>query len=444
MALALLGGAGWQPAVTDDPVGTASFVPVAGPVAAGEVILIVASNAGSISDDGGNSYEFISSYNHVFVYRTIVTSPMAPGYAIASNGIYAFEAFWFSGATGNVNVVGIDDTFALANTGTTEEKTTSFDYGGVKWGDRYFVWAAGWSDTVDAGAVADIVSSPPDSMRTNQPTGTDQSAADTTAGINFRPRIHVGFGSTSADDPDPGNCGAFRTAILKVVAVGSGSISSSGVGIELEINGATVCPTGPPDDDVFRRGKGGANLQSVLGMYYVADALGDGIRLRRSDDTAPPYLTDVQVSENQYDRSPCLEEIWNGERALLLPWVRDDPDLGPSGMEARSHDDGLTFTEAVEMFPGASQVDVAQSPWGMVLRAALIENALWISQQGPGDSEPGEPFATEVGLNDRLFRIAPAWEGPGRWFLIGVQGAEGEEEAVNYTSADDGETWTQL
>ena len=206
----------------------------------------------------------------------------------------------------------------------------------------------------------------------------------------------------------------------------------------------TICgPTrewlGEPDCRC--EGSGGVwNLHTPIGHYHVADDL-SGIRYRRAEDTAPPFTLDVAVTADTTDSSPRMVRDSYGR--ILLLWLR-----GTDVYETYSDDEGETWATATVIHMATTQVTIAKDrQTGMLLRGFLVDNALVLTRQYPGDAAPSEEIAAQLypgpvplTLDDAGFHLSAAPEGPARWLLVGVLSGA----AVNYASSDDGETWLSV
>lgn len=187
------------------------------------------------------------------------------------------------------------------------------------------------------------------------------------------------------------------------------------------------------------RKRGTDSLESPWGWYHTVDDLGGGIRHRRAQDTVPPFTSSATVRSGAAFWSPRIDR--DSSARLLCLYVEEDGSGGFNGRESWSDDDGETWTEADNLFTGATYVDVAADRLtGLILRGGLISGTLWVTRQYPGDSAASAEINTGVALDEGQFSLAAAHEGPGRWLLIGVSGGA----AVNYASADDGESWTAV
>lgn len=191
------------------------------------------------------------------------------------------------------------------------------------------------------------------------------------------------------------------------------------------------------------------NLITRIGFFYRAQAVGSGIRIRRSNIPRPsdPWAEDTVIGESE-DRRPTLFEETALNRVHVV-FERNGDVLG-----ATSLDDGRTWSEPISIMAGYYPTSNG-SPNGWRIYASLLFDSgtsgpgkISLRRKGPGQSDPDAAIdavdETEdpIKVEEGTFHIFSAGDAIGSWLLSAVP--EGETDPAEWISMDDGLTWKRL
>ncbi|MBC8134948.1 MAG: hypothetical protein H8F28_03565, partial [Fibrella sp.] len=232
----------------------------------------------------------------------------------------------------------------------------------------------------------------------------------------------------------------------------------------------------------------GRNVDSLshphLGWWGRASVLGSGTELRWNRTTGPvrkasdvgPATSITSAAEGERISSPsvALVQAYPGEQIICLFEKSVDAAAasgGTSGIyETLSADDGETWEVPTMAFPGGQTPVIARpadGDIGGILRSAFIPGSesdvsasvptgsrndgagtILGDFRFPGERTPGATFTflkedgTPLVVTGDGYHLAQLHEGQARWILSCI--AEGENEFSDWTSAEEGRTWTRL
>lgn len=209
-----------------------------------------------------------------------------------------------------------------------------------------------------------------------------------------------------------------------------------------------VRPFGRPSD------KSPSNLETDEGKYYRADVHEGQIRVQFAEGVIPPFVRSYSLTAGSGGTRDEPKLVEDYRRRLYVLYTRD---VGTSGSPDRSIYQAISDTQALDFDTpspltgsGASHpVVAAHAQNGILVRGWRRESdgAARVVVTGPGQSTiTGDPDGTDPGpitisgvtLDDDSWGIQPGYEGPGRWWILGVVGGQPQL----YWSADDLKTCT--
>jgi len=196
--------------------------------------------------------------------------------------------------------------------------------------------------------------------------------------------------------------------------------------------------TGPWPPEEPGPGDGPWNLETRGGRYQFSYPEAGVIQYRSSVYSGPIFVTSSVVTGGGDDSQFRMCAVSYPAGRVRGVWRRAGAVVG-----AHSDDDGNTWSSPVTLWATAKNPTVAYDPRSETLvYAAYVTDHLEARVQGPSDSSPGTAFhltdgSADLAVDDATFHIQPAYDTPGRWLLVLVDGGT----VKNFQSVDDCESW---
>jgi hypothetical protein len=205
-----------------------------------------------------------------------------------------------------------------------------------------------------------------------------------------------------------------------------------------------------------------ANLHSKLGHYYVANANGDGIRVRRADGYTPRtvfggsggFESDVMATGSATDANPALLEDY---RHFIVLFYENAGNV----YRVESGDRGVTWSVPVSQLPGIlpavtvgavhkQEVAVAVQGDNSLLGTVKYPGDRWPNDNYTGSSEGTSSDAPYMLLDDAGLPLATdgtgvALSNPADGRIVMAMKVDGESDLSHWWSGDKtASTWTRV